>query len=180
MKILFISDIHGSYENLDYIDTIIKDKGIDKLIVLGDLYYSGFGSDINSKINGNIVKDFLTKYSDILICMRGNCDSDVDIKVSDFPICNDLSMLLVDDLHIYITHGNKYNNKKTNNFYNTGILVYGHEHIPYIDKQGDMTYICVGSISFPRNEFGHSYMIYEDKNFILYNINNEIIDSISF
>lgn len=179
MKILFLSDIHGIYDNLDYIDSVIDKEKIDKLVVLGDLYYSGFGYDGELDLKSSLVKDFLTKHRDILICMRGNCDSDVDVKVSDFPICNNLSMLLVDDINIYITHGNEYNNKKSNKFTGKGVLVYGHEHIPYIDKKEDIIYICVGSISLPRNNSKASYMIYENRTFTIYSINNDIIDNIS-
>ena len=39
MKLLFISDIHGIPDNLEYIERIVIDKKIDKLVVLGDLYY---------------------------------------------------------------------------------------------------------------------------------------------
>lgn len=177
MKLLFISDIHGIYENLDFIDNIIKMKGIDKLVVLGDLYYSGPTYDDNLKVNGNLVMEFLKKHKDILICMRGNCDSLVDIKVSDTPICSDLSMIYVDNLDIYITHGNEYNKNKSNKF-NNCILVYGHEHVPYIEKKDNNIFICVGSISLPRHGSRPSYMIYENRNFTIYDINNDIIDSI--
>ena len=114
----------------------------------------------------------------MLICMRGNCDSDVDVKVSDFPICNNLSSIFVDEINIYITHCNEYNSKKNNKFNSKGVLVYGHEHVPYIYKKDNMVYICVGSISLPRENSNASYMIYENKKFTLYDVNNEIIDSI--
>lgn len=41
MKLLFISDIHGYYNNLKIIEKQINNQKIDKLIVLGDLYYQG-------------------------------------------------------------------------------------------------------------------------------------------
>ena len=150
MKLLFISDIHGICDNLEYIDQVIEREKIDKLIVLGDLYYSGFGYNDNYKINGNFVKDFLTKYSNMLICMRGNCDSDVDVKVSDFPICNNLSSIFVDEINIYITHGNEYNSKKNNKFNSKGVLVYGHEHVPYIYKKEDSSHPQIYGIPFHR------------------------------
>lgn len=178
MKILFISDIHGIYDNLEYIDKIIKKENVDKLIVLGDLYYCGPTYSDKFEVNSSKVKDFLTNYSDMLICMRGNCDSDVDIKVSDFPICSGLSMLYVDDINIYITHGNEYSKEKNRKFNRKGILVYGHEHIPYIEKDNDMIYINVGSISLPRNGNRPSYMIYENKKFNIYDIDGKTIDKI--
>lgn len=177
MKILFISDIHGVSDNLGYIDSVIIRENIDKLVVLGDLYYSGFGYNGKFETNGSLVKDFLTRYKDILICMRGNCDSDVDVKVSDFPICNNLSMIFIDGVNIYITHGNEYNSKKNTKIDNS-VLVYGHEHVPYIEKRNDMTYICVGSISLPRNNSNPSYMIYENRIFTIYDIYGNLVSTV--
>ena len=62
MKILFISDIHGISDNLNYIDSVIKKENIDKLVVLGDLYYYGFGYNVFLENNSSLVKDFLTIY----------------------------------------------------------------------------------------------------------------------
>lgn len=102
MTILFISDIHGISDNLKIIENKIKEENIDKLVCLGDLYYSGPSYEGKSKINSKEVFEFLTKYSDILICMMGNCDSNVDIKASDFPISNGISLINTDGLDIYI------------------------------------------------------------------------------
>lgn len=178
MKILFISDIHGIDINLRKIESIIDNEKIDKLVVLGDLYYARPLYNKKYEVNSNNVKDILTKYSDKIICLRGNCDSDVDVKVSDFPICNNLSLICIDGLDIYLTHGNEYNLEKNNKFNRNGILVYGHEHIPYIKKKGDMLYINVGSISLPRDNNKPTYMIYENKKFTIYDIEGNIFDSI--
>lgn len=175
MKILFISDIHGIPNNLNIIEKVLNEEKIDKFIVLGDLYYQGPNYNGKSENKISEVKDFLTKYREILICMRGNCDSDVDIKVSDFPICNNLSLICADGLNIYITHGNEYNIRKKQKFTSKDILVYGHEHIPYIKKENEMLYINVGSISLPRDNNPPTYMIYEDRKFTIYNINKEEI-----
>lgn len=178
MKIVFLSDIHGVYDNLNVIEKILENDKIDKLIVLGDLYYPGPNYNGGLKINSLAIKNFLMKYSENLICMRGNCDSNVDIKASDFPICDGLSMIYVDGLNIYITHGNEYSMEKNRKLTNKGILVYGHEHIPYIKKSEDMIYINVGSISIPKNGNLPTYMIYENRKFIIYDIEGKIIDEI--
>ena len=178
MKILFISDIHGININLKIIEKIIKREKIDKLVVLGDLYYAGPTYNQKYEVNSINVKDILTKYSDRIICLKGNCDSNVDIKASDFPICDNLALICVDGLDIYLTHGNKYNLVNNRKFNRKGILVYGHEHIPYIKKDGDMVYINVGSISLPRDNNKPTYMVYESKKFIIYDIEENIIESI--
>lgn len=179
MKLLFLSDIHGIPKNLSKVEEIIKQQKIDKLIVLGDLYYAGPSYCQTEVVDSSAVKSFLMNYQDSILCMRGNCDSDVDVKVSDFPICESLSLIHVDNLDIYCTHGNEYNIDKTSKFNRKGVLVYGHEHTPYIKKKYDMIYINTGSISLPRNNSEPSYLIYENRTFTLYTIGNEIIDCIT-
>ena len=179
MKILFISDIHGIAINLNVIENKIKEKEIDILVCLGDLYYAGPSYDNKYKINSKNVFEFLTEHQDKLICMMGNCDSSVDIKSSDFPICSGVSLINTDGLNIYITHGNEYSFEKNRKFNHKGILVYGHEHIPYIEKVDDMIYINVGSISLPRNENNPTYMIYENKTIVIYDINDNIIEIVN-
>ena len=175
MKILFISDIHGIIDNLEIIDKKIKDLNIDKLICLGDIYYTGPSYNSNHKVNSIEVLNFLIKHKDKLICLRGNCDSDVDIKVSDFPICDSLSLINVDNINLYLTHGNKYN--IDNNKIENGVLIYGHYHIPYIKNKDNVIYICVGSISLPK-ENNPTYALYENKKITIYDIYDNIIDSI--
>lgn len=179
MKILFISDIHGITTNLDIIEKIMDNENIDKLVCLGDLYYAGPTYTDDYPVNSKGGLDFLMKYYDKLICMMGNCDSSVDIKASDFPICTGVSLINTDDINIYITHGNEYNFKKNIKFKHQGVLVYGHEHIPYIEEDGNMVYVSVGSISLPRNNNKPTYAIYDDRNITIYDINNIIIDSVN-
>lgn len=174
MKILFISDIHGIPENLRYIEKIIIDKKIDKLVVLGDLYYNDLPYTEENDSNAQKVKGFLNKYANILICMRGNCDSIVDVMSSEFLIIDGLSLIYIDDLNIYLNHGHIYNKNK-NKCFNKGILVYGHEHIPYIERKDNMVYINVGSISLPRDGNDPTYMIYENKTFTIYDIYNNVL-----
>ena len=178
MRILFVSDIHGIDTNLKIIEKNIEKEIIDKLVVLGDLYYAGPTYNQQYEVNSKSVKEILTKYRDRIICLKGNCDSLVDIKSSDFPICDNLALICVDGLDIYLTHGNEYSFDKNRKFNRKGMLVYGHEHIPYIKKNNDMIYINVGSISLPRDGNKPTYMIYNNKKFTIYDIDGNVIDSI--
>lgn len=102
MKIIFISDIHGITNNLNVIDKVMEKDNVDILVCLGDLYYTGPTYNNKYEINSKDVLEFLTKYQSKLICMMGNCDSSVDIKASDFPICEGISLINTDGLDIYI------------------------------------------------------------------------------
>ncbi len=167
MKLLFISDIHGITKNLGCIDNIIINKNIDKLIVLGDLY-SNYSDNLE-------VNQFLLKFKDKLICVKGNCDSNINIE--GIEMVSTIKKIEIDSINIYITHGDRYN-YENNNLLKNSILVYGHKHYPFIKKKDDITYICVGSISLPRNNSDPTYMIYENNKFIIYNIDGDVIDGI--
>lgn len=165
MKVLFISDIHGIDININKIEKVIVSKNIDKIICLGDIlnpYYS------------NSVIDFLDKYRGILLCMKGNCDSDLDEK--EYNQISGLYKINLDGIDIYLNHGHEYNIDKSN--FDGDILIYGHKHIPYIRKKDKKLYICVGSISLPRDDNGETYMIYENKDFKIYDMDGNIIDEI--
>ena len=180
MKILFISDIHGITENLRVIEKLEKLEKFDKIICLGDLYYAGPTFDKSKEVSSRNVLDFLMKYNSKMIAVRGNCDSDVDVKATDFPILNNLGLIMVDGNDLYFTHGNEYSIENNRKFNRKVVLIYGHEHRPFIEKQDDMVYINVGSISVPKSDVGCTYGIYENNEFTIYDINHRIINSIRF
>lgn len=173
MNYMFISDIHGTKTNLDLIKEKYKEHNCNKLVVLGDLYYIGPRNKMQNEYDIDYVKEFLHSFGNDLICVRGNCDSDVDIMVSDFPIINDLGLILYKNKEIYITHGHIYNENNWNK--DNTILIYGHLHTPFIKEKENNIYINPGSISLPKDDNGPSYLLLKNDKFTVYNIKNEVI-----
>jgi len=178
MKILFISDIHGIPTNLEVVRKAYQEHGCNLLVVLGDLYYIGPRNTMMADYDILKVQNFLEEYSNNMICVQGNCDSEVDIEVSSFPIISGICQMEVDGRKFYFTHGHHYNQNNYPNIPEGGILIYGHEHCPYILKKDNRLFLNPGSISLPRNDIA-SYMIYEDNTFTIYDIKNQVIDSVS-
>jgi len=172
MKIMFISDIHGIKTNLEKIKKKFLEFNCNKLVVLGDLYYIGPRNKMKDGYDIQYVKEFLESFKDKLICIRGNCDSEVDIMVSDFPIINELSMISIDEHDIYLTHGHLYNENNWN--VENSILIYGHFHIPFIKEKDNMLFINPGSISLPKDN-NPTYIIYDYNKFTIYDINYKIV-----
>ena len=173
MKYIVISDIHGIVANLP----IIKEKSqdCDKIIILGDLYYANFRNRLSPYYNPKYVKELLKLEKDKIICVNGNCDSEEDIKNSDFPIQEGLIQISQTPL-IYATHGHLYNDK--NWYKENSILLFGHYHIPLIQKKDKCIYVNPGSISLPKGKEKASYAILTEKEIFLYDIDNNIIDSV--
>ncbi len=177
MRILFISDIHGIKTNLEIIRKRFEKLKCDKLIVLGDLFYIGTKNYRKEEYDIEYVKDFLNSYKDKIICVKGNCDSDVDTKMCDFPIINTLGVISTIKEDIFITHGNIYNMsnwKKTHS-----ILIYGHLHTPFIKKIESNIYINPGSISLPRDGNNPTYLYYNEEEFIIYDIYDNIVEKLA-
>lgn len=166
MKVMFISDIHGISSNLHVIDNF----KFEKLVVLGDIF--GSSEEENQK-----VLDFIQKYNNVLY-IKGNCDNEGYLKRKNIPFVKEYLMLTLDGVDVYCTHGDKYNYYDFSLFDTDGVIIYGHEHYPYIKTELDNVYICVGSISRPRKESMPSLCFYENNVFTLYDINMQVIDSI--
>lgn len=173
MKILFISDIHGIKTNLPKIEERFNELNCDKLVVLGDLYYIGPRNKMIEGYDIDFVRNFLESFKDKLICIKGNCDSEVDKMVSNFPIINELGLIATINDDLYLTHGHIYNESNWNKEYST--LIYGHLHIPFIKRIETNTYINPGSISLPKEGNPPTYLVYDEKSFTIYDINNNVI-----
>lgn len=169
MKILFISDIHGIKTNLPKIKKRFEELNCDKLVVLGDLYYIGPRNNMIEGYDINYVREFLESFKDKLICIKGNCDSEVDVMVSNFPIVNELGLISTINDDLYLTHGHIYNESNWNK--TNSILIYGHLHTPFIKEIETNTYINPGSISLPKTEVGATYLYYDEEKFVIYDMN---------
>lgn len=89
MKLLIVSDIHGSSYYAKKIKEIYDREKPDKLVLLGDLYYHGPRNDLTQEYAPQIVADILNSLKDNIIAVRGNCDAEVDEMISEFKIKED-------------------------------------------------------------------------------------------
>ena len=164
MKLLMISDIHGISKNLKKIEEKLNLIDFSYIVILGDLFSGPYSKEDDERM----IIEFLNKYKEKLIVVKGNCDRPSDILKIPVNV-EEIQYLKVDQYDFYFTHGNIYNYNRNDTFSN-GILVYGHEHIPYIKEDSDMIYLNTGSISLPRNDYGKTFAIYEDKTLKVYQL----------
>ncbi len=164
MKLLIASDIHGSeFYCQKLIEQYQKIKP-NKMLLLGDILYHGARNNLPEGYNPKGVIKLLNGIAENIICVRGNCDSEVDQMVLDFDIMADYTVIYDGKTCIYATHGHKINadnpSKTACDF-----LVCGHFHVPKNIKQENFTYINVGSVSLPKGNSSHSFVVYENGNF---------------
>ncbi len=166
MKLMIASDIHGSsYYCRKMVETYVKEKA-DKLILLGDILYHGPRNDLPREYAPKEVLSLLNGIKEEILCVRGNCDTEVDQMVLEFPIMADYAILYSENRMIYATHGHKYNEDSLPPLKNGDILMNGHTHVPKFVEYKDYIYINPGSVSIPKENSPNSYMILEEGAFI--------------
>lgn len=178
MKIIFASDLHGSLFYSNKLKEVFERENANKLILLGDLLYHGPRNPLPKDYNPKEALKILNSLKDYILCVRGNCDSEVDQMVLEFPIMSDYSMVYIDNINMFVTHGHIYNKDNMPNIMEDDIIIHGHTHINTIEKLEKGIYINPGSISMPKENQQNSYMIYENRNFTIKSLDGEYIKSI--
>lgn len=166
MKWLIASDIHGSaYYCKRLIDAFHNEKA-DKILLLGDILYHGPRNDLPKEYNPKLVIDLLNPLKDKILCVRGNCDSEVDQMVLNFPIMSDYAIINDNDVNIFATHGHIYNCEKPPHLSNGDILLCGHFHIPALEEKDGFIYMNPGSVSIPKENSHHGYISFSSGEFL--------------
>ncbi|MDF2504690.1 phosphodiesterase [Clostridium sp.] len=179
-KLFFISDIHGSLYYLKKVLEIYESEKADYIIILGDELYHGPRNPLPKEYNPKAVVQLLNTYKDKIIAVRGNCDSEVDEMVLDYPMMATYSIVLYNGRRLFLTHGHVYDKNKLPNLSSGDAIIYGHTHVPLAEKQNDIFVINPGSISMPKENNPNSYGILENGIFLIKDLEENIIKKISF
>ena len=173
MKILIISDIHGSSYYAEKIREINEKEKPDQIILLGDVYYHGPRNDLTQEYNPMKVAGVLNDLSEKIRAVRGNCDAEVDEMIADFKF-EDCIQMELNGKNVYISHGHIYNMDNIPNK-QIEIMFYGHYHIGFIEEENGIIFANPGSISLPKNNSENSYIIFDENKIILKNVDGKII-----
>lgn len=163
MKWMIASDLHGSAYYCRKMLEAFEREGADRLFLLGDLLYHGPRNDLPREYAPKEVIPLLNEKKEKLLCVRGNCDAEVDQMVLEFPMLADYAVLPVGQRLIYATHGHIYHVKNLPPLAPGDVLLHGHTHVPAWTEfgQGNL-YLNPGSVSIPKEDSPHSYMTLEE------------------
>ena len=87
MRYLVLSDIHGGSAELERALNYFDQYQCDYIVLLGDLLNHGPRNRVPDSYQPPKVAEMLNAYSTKIISVRGNCDSEVDSMMFNFP-CN--------------------------------------------------------------------------------------------
>lgn len=166
MKLLIASDIHGSAYYCRKLLKRYEEEQADRLILLGDLLYHGPRNDLPEEYAPKEVLAMLNERKEEILCVRGNCDTEVDQMVLQFPILADYAFLYERGRMIFLTHGHIFHEQNLPMLKKGDILLHGHTHVPVCREHETYVYMNPGSVSIPKEGSVHGYLIYEDDSFI--------------
>ena len=133
-----------------------------RLLLLGDILYHGPRNDLPRDYNTKSVAKMLNEHKKDILCVRGNCDTEVDQMVLAFPILADYCVMAEGEHLIYATHGHIFNEKNLPPLHQGDVLLHGHTHVPVCKETEDYIYLNPGSVSIPKDGSWHGYLVLED------------------
>lgn len=179
MKLMFASDLHGSRYYTEEMLKCFQYEAPDTLILLGDLLYHGPRNDLPRAYDPKGVIELLNAIREKLLCIRGNCDADVDQMVLKFPILASYAAIYAEGHRFYLTHGDAYHCDNLPPLMKGDTLIYGHTHIPLACWKDSIACINPGSVSLPKQDSPHSYVIYENHRFTFKDLSQQIYQTFS-
>lgn len=172
MILVIASDIHGSATYCKKLVEVFKKEKAEKLLLLGDILYHGPRNPFPDGYNPAEVASLFEEIKDKIVCVRGNCDSEVDQMVLPFNISSDYATVFADGLNIYLSHGHR----EVPPLLSGDIYLTGHTHVPLKENCGYI-HLNPGSVSLPKEDSPHSYILYKDRTFYFKSLDGEIYDT---
>ncbi len=160
MKYLIASDIHGSAHWCKLLLEAFENEGAEKLTLLGDLLYHGPRNDFPDEYAPKKVFAMLNEIKEKIVAVRGNCDSEVDQMVLEFPILADYALAENNGRTLFFTHGHLFNAENPPLLKAGDVLFNGHFHTPAaIQMENGAFYANCGSVALPKPDTPHSYIL---------------------
>ena len=174
MKLMIASDLHGDAECTATLLRRFDESDAERLVLLGDLLYHGPRNDLPAGYAPKQVILLLNQVKDSLVCVRGNCDTEVDQMVLEFPMLSNTACLFADG-HAYIAaHGHH----DVPPLREGDILLGGHTHVPAFELRKNHAgtayrYINPGSVSLPKESSPRSYVILDGNSVSFYDLDGK-------
>lgn len=170
---MIASDLHGSVSALRALLSAFEKEGADRLLFLGDLLYHGPRNDLPAEYAPKEVIALLNAHKDKIFCVRGNCDTEVDQMVLEFPIMASYALISLGERTVFATHGHHFNAGALPPLKEGDVLLHGHTHVPTFDPVEGIYVLNPGSTTIPKAGSAKSYMTLEDTTFIWKTLDGE-------
>lgn len=178
MKVMVISDLHGSLTYTRKALALFDTLNADLLMILGDYLYHGPRNPLPEGYDPKTVAELLNARQNVILGIRGNCDSEVDQMVLSFDIMADHTTLLLGEHRIFAAHGHRHNPESLPFLKPGDAFLFGHIHIPVAERKNGIVLLNPGSVSLPKNNTPHTCGVLEDGKFTIYTLDQEVYASV--
>ena len=158
-KWMIASDLHGAAGWCQKLMDAWEKEGAQKLLLFGDLLYHGPRNPLPEQYDPKRVAALLNERKGRILCVRGNCDAEVDQMMLDFPILAESCILAIGERTIFASHGHHVKKGETPSLQPGDILLCGHTHVPAWESWGENLYLNPGSVSMPKEDSWRGYLI---------------------
>lgn len=174
MRYLILSDIHGSMTALDKVLPYFAKCHCDYILLLGDILYHGPRNPLPVGYDPRAVAQCLNAYAARIVAVRGNCDSEVDQMMLQFPCMADYIPVFDNGVTLFLTHGHIYSPTHLPHLYGTSLFLYGHTHLWELKRNDDGLWHCnPGSVSLPKGGMPPTFAIYDNGIIAVYTLTGE-------
>ena len=165
MKLMIASDIHGSALWCGQLLEAFRAEEADRLLLLGDILYHGPRNDLPKGYGPKQVIPMLSQYQEKIVCVRGNCEAEVDQMVLPFSCMADYALVCADGLSMYLTHGHHHNPDNLPPLAEGSVFLSGHTHVKLDEVRNGIRCINPGSVSIPKDG-SHSCVVFDNGEFL--------------
>ncbi|MDD6507313.1 MAG: phosphodiesterase [Prevotellaceae bacterium] len=178
MKYLILSDIHGSLQRLQRALSFYEEQHCDMLCILGDILNYGPRNGLPEDLNPQAIAATLNAMSGHIIAIRGNCDSEVDQMLLQFPMLADYTLIVDEGKKLFLTHGHRYNRQQLPPG-EMDVVFTGHTHLWELEREGHTVFCNSGSITFPKKGNPPTLVIYQHGRISVYDLNGTLLKELS-
>ncbi len=180
MKYLVVSDIHGAYSGAQAILDALNYHNLENILCLGDVLYHGPRNDLPEDYAPKKVIPIMNDLKNNIICVRGNCEAEVDQMVLEFPCMADYNIVPMKNHKVFMSHGHIYSPTNLPTLTENDCFLSGHTHIPTACKENGIYLLNPGSISLPKQNHPRTYAILTDDDFTIYTLDHKEYMKITF
>ena len=177
MKYLLLSDIHGCLPSLEQVLKVYESEHCDMLLLLGDIINYGPRNRIPEGIDPAGIVERLNNMRGKIVAVRGNCDSEVDQMLLQFPIMSDYAIVVDNGVRLFLTHGHVYN-EENRPVCDHDVMFYGHTHLWKLEETDHGVVCNIGSPTFPKGGKEPTFAIYDNGLITIRGMKGEVLKSL--
>ncbi len=176
MKYLIVSDIHGSLPALERVLSHFDELHCDMLLILGDILNYGPRNGLPEGLNAPAIAERLNARKHRIVAVRGNCDSEVDQMLLEFPMLSDYALVVDNGVRLLLTHGHIVP-QKPQTFLNADVVFTGHTHLWTLFEENGVLFCNTGSPTFPKGGNVPTFAVYENGEVGIFSLDGELLSN---